>query len=308
MPIGSVASPPASPQAATQEESGLDFRVELETKGYCIVPNVLSASDVVKARDLFFRWHATILADDTATQRRRRFNGIYASHGVGHAPLAWFVRTHPNVLAAFRRAWSDDDLVVSFDGCCYIEADDETKDVFWTHTDQAPSKRGHVCYQGLVALTHNRERTLVVYEASHRLHETYFRDRGMLEDTRDWHVLDEDFVANLSDTKRILEVPAGALVLWDSRLFHHAQRGKPGEERLVQYVCYYPRNHIAMTADEQAHRRRCFERRCTTTHWPAPMKVVSDAVSDGDGAGADGGDDKDVAVADLTLNAVHALI
>ena len=106
MPIGSVASPPASPQAATQEDSGLDFRVELEldTKGYCIIPNVLSASDVAKARDLFFRWHATIPADDTTVQRRRRFNGIYASHGVGHAPLAWFVRTHPNVLAAFRRA------------------------------------------------------------------------------------------------------------------------------------------------------------------------------------------------------------
>ena len=63
-----------------------------------------------------------------------------------------------------------------------------------------------------------------------------------------------------------------------------------------------------MTADERAHRRRCFERRCTTTHWPAPMKVVSDAVSDGDGAGADEGNDKDVAVADLSLSAVHALI
>ena len=63
-----------------------------------------------------------------------------------------------------------------------------------------------------------------------------------------------------------------------------------------------------MTADERAHRRQCFERRCTTTHWPAPMKVVSDAVSDGDGAGADGGDDKDVAVADLSLSAVLALI
>tara|TARA_B100001059_G_C17732885_1_gene527224 strand:- start:1017 stop:1133 length:117 start_codon:yes stop_codon:yes gene_type:complete len=38
------------------------------------------------------------------------------------------------------------------------------------------------------------------------------------------------------------------------------------------------------------------------------MRVVSDAVSDGDGAGADEGEDKNVVVADLSLSAVHALI
>ena len=41
-----------------------------------------------------------------------------------------------------------------------------------------------------------------------------------------------------------LQVPAGALVIWESRVFHQNQYGTPeSEERLVQYVCYLPRNH-----------------------------------------------------------------
>ena len=46
------------------------------------------------------------------------------------------------------------------------------------------------------------------------------------------------------DLRRVLHVPAGSLVIWDSRTFHQNQYGAPNsEERLVQYVCFLPKNH-----------------------------------------------------------------
>ena len=244
---------------------------DLAVKGYCVIRNVLSDEEVTEALQLFYTWQLT--HDDD----RPRFHGIYKTNGVGHAPLAWFVRTRPRILEVFRLLWGCDDLIVSFDGCGHINADDDrVDDTFWTHTDQAPSKRGLECYQGLVALTHNRQRTLVVYEGTHQMHESYFRDRGMQDSDVDWHVLDPEFIATIQDRKRVVEIPAGSLAVWDSRLFHHSQHGCGGEERLVQYVCYFPRSHPLNTTEEQERRRECASTMCTTTHWPVPVHLAGD--------------------------------
>ena len=67
------------------------------------------------------------------------------------------------------------------------------KDTFWTHTDQAPSSKGVQCYQSFISLTDNEERTLVVYEGSHKHHETYFKDRK-IESNKNWHKIDKSFI------------------------------------------------------------------------------------------------------------------
>ena len=83
-----------------------------------------------------------------------------------------------------------------------------------------------------------------VYEGSHKLHEKYFRDRGLC-DSNDWNILDEEYINSLEESKRVIEVPEGAMVIWDSRTFHQNQYGPPEcEERLVQYVCYLPEIHL----------------------------------------------------------------
>jgi hypothetical protein len=63
--------------------------------------------------------------------------------------------------------------------------------------------------------------------------------------------------------------------LWDSRTFHQNQYGTLPEERLVQYVCFLPRNHPSNTAGMQRTRQKYFEKRRTTSHWPYPLSVVS---------------------------------
>lgn len=116
----------------------------------------------------------------------------------------------------FKRLWRADDLAVSFDGCCWIDEGLRKADTVWTHTDQAPGKRGVHCYQGFVSLTSNKERTLVVYEGSHKLHEPYMRSRG-LSGSKDWQKIDAEYLEGIKGTRRALEVEAGSLVLWDSR-------------------------------------------------------------------------------------------
>lgn len=247
---------------------------DLITKGYCIIPNVLNEKELSKARKLFFDWKKKIPSHDLFHSTFES-NGIYKYHQVGHQEHAWYIRTRPQIVNIFREIWNCDDLVVSYDGTNYISKYCNEKDVFWTHTDQAPNKKGLWCYQGFVSLTENKERTLVVYEGSHEQHAEYFETRNIQNDI-DWFVFDKETIENMKEQKRVLHVPAGALVIWDSRIFHQNQYGKPdSEERLVQYVCYLPRNNILNTKEERIKHLKYFFQNKTTTHWPYPALEVS---------------------------------
>jgi hypothetical protein len=155
---------------------------------------------------------------------------------------------------------------------CYIPPDCKKKDAIWTHTDQAPSKKGLKCIQGFVALTNNKERTLVVYEGSHKLHEEYAKEYN-LTSTKDWLLIEHKYLEKISDKKRVLNIKAGSLVLWDSRTFHQNQYGNNDtkEERIVQYVSYLPRCNLSKKMFEK--RQKYFTDKRTTSHWAYPVKV-----------------------------------
>ena len=244
----------------------------LELVGYCVVPNVLSEEEVIQAKEMFYAWQQTIPNHDKMHSKIDP-HGIYKHHEVGHQQHAWFIRTRPKVQEIFKGLWNCQKLIVSFDGSCYISKENQQKDNIWTHTDQAPNSKQLECYQGFVALTENRERTLVVYEGSHLLHKKYFEDKG-INSSKNWQLIDHQTLQEMADKKRVLHVPAGALVLWDSRTFHQNQYGKPkSEERIVQYVCFLPNNHPKNTQPMKDKRKRYFVTRRTTSHWPAPIKV-----------------------------------
>jgi ectoine hydroxylase-related dioxygenase (phytanoyl-CoA dioxygenase family) len=244
----------------------------LELVGYCVVPNVLSEEEVRQAKEMFYSWQKTIPNHDKLHSKIDP-HGIYKHHEVGHQQHAWFIRTRPKVQEVFKSLWKCQKLIVSFDGSCYISKENQQKDNIWTHTDQAPNSKNFECYQGFVALTENKERTLVVYEGSHLLHKKYFEDRG-INSSKNWNLIDHQTLEELADKKKILHIPAGALVLWDSRTFHQNQYGKPkSEERIVQYVCFLPDNHPKNNNAMKTKRKRYFLTRRTTSHWPAPIRV-----------------------------------
>ena len=246
---------------------------ELEEKGYTIVPNVLTSDETTRAKNLFHRWVEQIPGIEDFHSNVNP-HGIFRYHQVGHQAHAWFIRTRPNVQQVFKDLWNTDELIVSFDGCCYIPKMFSKKDKKgWAHSDQAPNTQGLQCIQGFVSLTNNKERTFVVYEGTHKIHYDFFKDRN-IQNCKNWNKIPEDDVKNLAHLKRIVHVPAGSLVLWDSRTFHEAQYGKPGsEERIVQYVCFLPKNHPKNTKSIKKKRIKYFDEKRTTSHWPAPVHV-----------------------------------
>lgn len=257
----------------TDEES--KYIIEsLKNDGYVIIPNILSEKEIETATEMFEDWQKSI-PNLEYLHKTVDPHGIYKYHEAGHQRHAWYLRTKPKVQDVFKLILNTDDLIVSYDGCCYIDKKDKRKDKCWTHTDQAPDLKGPCCCQGFVSLTANKERTLQVYKGSHNRHENYFKERA-ITGSKNWQLIDPEYLKEIEDTRVKLDVPAGALVLWESRVFHQNTYGQPeSEKRLVQYVSYMPRSHSKNTAANQNKREKYFHERRMSGHWAAPIKVNS---------------------------------
>lgn len=250
----------------------MDALESLQKLGYAVVPGVLSHDEILHAKTWFHEW-----LDSVDIPPAMRIHGIFKHHEVGHQKHAWYVRTRPRVREVFAEVWgtSPDNLVVSFDGSCYIPGGREVKRTDfnpWTHTDQSPMQKGMQCVQGFVALTSNKTRSLVVYEGSHLEHEAYFSKYPVKYPSKRFQKIDH--LDDIRARRKVVDVEAGSLVLWDSRTFHQNQYGVQDEgERLVQYVCYMPRDGAGNTEAQKNKRLKYFEERRTTSHWPYPISV-----------------------------------
>jgi ectoine hydroxylase-related dioxygenase (phytanoyl-CoA dioxygenase family) len=258
-------------QGALQAQAALQAKSDLMTKGYAIIEDVLSPAQVATAKQHFFEW-LDKSPELKAKHRKIDPHGIFKYGQVGHQVHAWYIKTLAAVQEPFRVLWNTTELTTGFDGSCWIPSAFTGKDKIWTHTDQAPDTKGLACVQGFVALTSNEERTLVVYEGSHLLHESYMREHD-LTGKKNWQLIAPEYLAGISESKRVLKVKAGSLVLWDSRTFHQNQYGKAGEERIVQYVCFLPKAHKSNSKSQQQKRIKYYEERRTTSHWPYPLNV-----------------------------------
>jgi hypothetical protein len=244
----------------------------LKNYGYVIIPNILSEEEVETATRMYEDWQKSV-PNLEYLHKTVDPHGIYKYHQAGHQRHAWFIRTRPKVQDVFKFILKTDDLIVSYDGCCYIDKNDKRKDRCWTHTDQAPDLKGPCCCQGFVSLTANKERTLQVYKGSHHRHENYFKEKN-ITGSKNWQLIDPKYLKQIEYTKTKLDVPAGALVVWESRLFHQNTYGEPeSEKRLVQYVSYLPRTHSKNTAANQKKRQTYFDEKRMTGHWAAPIRV-----------------------------------
>lgn len=246
---------------------------ELKNKGYVIIPNILSEEEINYSKDEFFKWFESIENLDIIHKKINPHN-IFKYHQVGHQRFAWFIRTRPKVKEVFANIWDTDNLVVSFDGACYMKKGDNNYSVnCWTHTDQAPKTTGFICVQGFVALTDNEKASLQVYEKSHKLHEQYFRERNMEKDGKNWQIIDDKMLNSIKENKKILKVPKGSIVLWDSRCFHQNICLDNNEERIVQYISMLPKDNKLNTKNMHEKRVKYFNELRTTSHWCYPIRV-----------------------------------
>jgi hypothetical protein len=248
------------------------IKEKLSKNGYVVIRNVLIDTEIEHTRDLFYKWWNSV-EDLERLHNKIDPHGIFKHHQAGHQEHAWILRTNKTIVSIFKSLWETDELSVSFDGCCFIPKDCSKKDNIWTHTDQAPNSKGLKCYQGFVALTTNEERTLRVYKGSHLLHDPYFEERN-INSSKNWNLIDKDYLKTINHLKRNLKIEKGSLVLWDSRTFHQNQYGAPmSEERIVQYLCYLPKVHENNTESQKQKKLKYFKELRTTSHWPFPVKV-----------------------------------
>lgn len=88
---------------------------------------------------------------------------------------------------------------------------------------------------------------------------------------QDWMLIDLKTLESFSPFKRVVQVPAGCLVIWDSRTFHQNQYGTLPELRMVVYVSYLPKSHRSPA--EKVKRLKYLLKGRTTSHWAYPVKV-----------------------------------
>ena len=251
------------------------IKQEFDEKGYVVIPNILNNTEIIEYISEFNKWMDSIPKSDYL-HSQIDYHGIFKYFQVGHQRFAWLLRTNPKIINVFKSLWDTDELVVSFDSCCYYPNTYKGTESYWIHSDQSPLKKGLRCIQSFVSLTSNKERTFVVYEGSHKLHEDHSNSYN-LQNPSDWYPIQEEYVETIQDRKKILHVEAGSLVLWDSRTFHQNTCGPETceEERLVQYLCYLPKNNEINDENMQNLRFNCFHKRRTTNHYPYPMSQIS---------------------------------
>ena len=97
-----------------------------------------------------------------------------------------------------------------------------------------------------------------------------------IDEPGDWNIINVEYIKTILDSQKLLTVKTGDLVVWESRTFHQNTCGNEDcqEERLVQYLCYLPKNSDQNTIKEQTNRKKYFQTRRTTSHWPYPLNPV----------------------------------
>lgn len=235
------------------------IRYELKSNGYVAV-RVMNPCDAIALKLKFMAWLKALdpLVSTRSWDRMPdQVRGIIKAYGIGQAPFMWELRNHPRVRQAFRVALNDhvNELVPSFDGVCFHPANlSENKEQtrMWPHIDLHPSKHAdskQLTIQSSISLIGNMHKTdggFVVWPRTHTLGLDFYR-RKMPEAVRsmqgDYFPLPHAVAAKLGPPKMI-HVPAGTMVMWDSRLVHCNMppiSKRESHDRLVAFVCMVPK-------------------------------------------------------------------
>ncbi len=241
-------------------------------------------------------------------------HGILEDGPLAHLDCVLALRMHPRVLAAFALLYgAERGMVVAMDRMNYqlppewmprlprvpgdpalLRAQDPllTPDQgTWLHHDQAFTKLGLHCVQGLVTVVpadQAGDATLEVVPYSHLEHATLEQRLGLQltpqQRREDWYKLtDADKAALALPLGELTQVRcgAGALVTWDSRLWHQGGRIRASpalprlliRARMVAYVCAQPAGAGGLTQAQVTRKRELLEKQRCTSHWPLRNKA-----------------------------------
>eukprot|EP00754_Rhynchopus_humris_P009525 Rhum_TRINITY_DN14030_c0_g1::Rhum_TRINITY_DN14030_c0_g1_i3::g.67662::m.67662 len=255
-------------------DGGARLREVMDKYGCAVVRDVLSAEETALHEEL---WHndltALAAASADAAATKRAYEKL-CKEGVEHWPAqtlfadrfshrrgleqggyAWAARLHPNVRRVYELLHgveSPDELCVGMDAIFFNPENVKgTKDdIYWMHSDQNPRFIDRECYQGIL-YTWSSEgddaSTTVVWPGSHKEVCDRMCADPAAEDCAQFvpHLkmsewMRERLVEGGLKYARRVPVPAGAMLLFNSRLSH---QGWAAGRRLAAPVCWEPKVH-----------------------------------------------------------------
>ncbi|XP_046547045.1 uncharacterized protein LOC124257100 isoform X1 [Haliotis rubra] len=257
---------------------------ELATKGYCVIPDVITAKECDELIGQYKSWLGTFQNGDFPKSRR----SIIHQYRIGHFGASWSARL--KVKPVYASVWDTEKLLSSFDGVAISRPPEEADGVFdegkkWFHLDQKPSRKGLHGYQGALYLEEATEmdHCFRVLSHSHRYFEEFF---SHFDNARKRSLKSEFYRLTKPQTawyeKRGCEevkvsVPKGGVVLWDSRTVHDnvpPVLGRPHDDRWrwVVFICMMPA-HWAADKDKQK-RAGAYNEIKLTNHWASQETEV----------------------------------
>ena len=200
----------------------------------------------------------------TADRMPKSYKGLLRHH-YAHEPFQWHIREA--CYPVFREIWQTDQLLASFDGGSLMhQTGNGDSWRAWFHADHGRESSYQMeSVQGFVTLSDcgPEDGGLVLLHGSREVYHKYLAthpSEGIIGYKVDIH---DPSVKDLPMLKMCL--PAGYLMLWDSRMFHCNVPPRSKQIRLVQYVSMLP----AMGCDAATlqKRKELYEKGMMTNHW-----------------------------------------
>ncbi|XP_033724544.1 uncharacterized protein LOC117314587 [Pecten maximus] len=260
---------------------------DLETKGYSVVPGVVSAEDCDNYTRQYKNWVAKFEDDPPFS-----WDSVMHFYRVSHFDATWRVRLQTKPV--FASMWNTEKLLCSMDGIAIGIPPEFGRGKFrddgtnWLHLDHGRTRRSLHVYQAAVYLeeTTEEDHCLRVIEKSHLYHDRLleaFPDAtgsNNEEHEVEFFPFKPEWIAWYKEqgcTERIIAVPKGGMVIWDSRTVHDTVLPKRGRMhsyrwRFVVFVCMAPA--IWATDEDYEAKKFAYDNFRGTAHWPAQKNTV----------------------------------
>ena len=267
---------------------------ELDEKGYTIVNNVLTQSEINECKNdmwnfaegltEFFNKPLNRLNHETYETWHKTFpmrGMMQMYHGVSNLQLSWNIRQNPNVVKVFSDIWKVpmEDLLVSFEGIGfglppeYCKGKGYYRNIDWFHVDQT-KLHNYTTYQSFVTLEdiYEGDATFHCISKSHKYYDYIMRDLEKVNKTNQYKIPKEDlnFLLEFAGLKKeLIKAKAGSLIIWNSKLIHcgiqpRINRPVPNIRSIV-YLSYSPR--IKSNNKDIQLKLKAFQNGKTTSHW-----------------------------------------
>lgn len=276
---------------------------ELKARGFTVVEGIVGNKFCEETKRQWLAcmqsYESGFKADDPSTWNTDTLpintRGMQDWPPVAQESYVW--NTRLKAAPVFSELWGckEEDLISSMDRVCFVPSNrlkiTKRTEKGWLHLDQSSqNRRGPLhCVQGFITLNNigAGEVSLEVLAGAHRHHKAFFEHLAATDKTRDegsekadWlKFSDDDLVwyEKQDGVERVrVHAPAGSIVLWDSRLPHHAvpprdSAQRSSVDRYVIYVCMVPR---AWASPATLLKRICaFEKGRATPHWPHDSRM-----------------------------------